>query len=522
LASKPPTYTHPRVVPPSMFRIFGESGSSPFSAGERAAVQRLADFRAGLLIDGIVTDVKSEVGYAACAAYLSCIEAVSHTLGLRPSPRSYRKTFTANYRALFPDGDRRYRVDVLEASVDQQFDIWVNGQKFELDADAIERAQRLQRSWLSLIKALDHWTQSDNKQVGRADLVSALVELDIAWACFESSYIGALIAIEEQARQLVVQAAELERQLAPNPHDQPLCVEAERTFVDCMAHLNSIANHKGKGRQDLRADILERAREVLRGGVVRRGQEAAKILAKDVVASYAAMRAYMRKVSECFEHVDPHLCNNVGLVARLVDYEESWEVGSRYVRQDDMLHAICDIFGEIRQAEELAPELSAMVEDCDVELFMVLPRLVVLAFLANPRGDRADLVRMLLPHRFGPKGDNALVKVDPELKALYIRYKDTAHLLAGKVEGGIAEAKAVLVRQAVLGDIDLPSTMLGAGGAEAGLVRRAARELLLAVETVSLELQRHCPEDWNQCSAVLVHCLMPGDCAPKELGKFQV
>ena len=52
----------------------------------------------------------------------------------------------------------------------------------------------------------------------------------------------------------------------------------------------------------------------------------AHILATDVVDSFSAMREYLREVELCLERVDPHLCNNAGLVARLVDWEESWEV----------------------------------------------------------------------------------------------------------------------------------------------------------------------------------------------------
>lgn len=39
--------------------------------------------------------------------------------------------------------------------------------------------------------------------------------------------------------------------------------EAEVGLVRCVAHLNSVANFKRKGRDDLGVDILESAREVL-------------------------------------------------------------------------------------------------------------------------------------------------------------------------------------------------------------------------------------------------------------------
>eukprot|EP00435_Cladocopium_sp_Y103_P003446 s4768_g1.t1 len=64
---------------------------------------------------------------------------------------------------------------------------------------------------------------------------------------------------------------------------------------------------------------------------------AARTLCGDVVESFVAMRLYLREIGKCLERVDPHLCNNAGLVTRLVDWEESWEVGARYVQNELLL-----------------------------------------------------------------------------------------------------------------------------------------------------------------------------------------
>jgi len=212
------------------------------------------------------------------------------------------------------------------------------------------------------------------------------------------------------------------------------------------------------------------------------------------------------------------LCNNEGLVARLVDYEETWEIGAKYILDAPMLDAICDVFCQVREAQRLAPELTAMIQDCDVELFMVLPRLVVLCFLADPHAQRAGLVRSLLPHRFGPaSSDMAFGKLGPEIEGLCFDFKEAVRLLSASSSCSRGATEEMchamvweeLVRQAVNGERDCgaPKT-----------AQKVARDLLRSVETWSLELQRHCPEDWNQCSAVLVHCLTGGvstDVAPK-------
>jgi hypothetical protein len=46
-----------------------------------------------------------------------------------------------------------------------------------------------------------------------------------------------------------------------------------------------------------------------------------------------------------------------------------------------------------------------------------------------------------------------------------------------------------------------------ADGFASGGHAAAVEALMRTVEGWSLELQRHCPEDWNECSTVLVRCL---------------
>ena len=289
------------------------------------------------------------------------------------APRQYRLKFSANYRALFPDNGRHYRVDVLEASVDQQ-EIWVNGDKFELSTYAIDCAQVLQSAWVSLIVVLEQWQAADVTAAAgsilvqlpdKLGLINVLYAFDAAWAKFENQYISELISIEEQARQIVVRAVELESQLQ-RPELSPATPKAqeiERQFILIIAQLNSVANFRRNGRDDLGCDILEAARAELRSPspVAGRTREAAQILASDILTSYKSMRTYFREVGQIIEHVDPHLCNNQGLVARLVDWEETWEIGVRYVKAKPLLDAVCDLVDEIRAVQKLAPELTTII-----------------------------------------------------------------------------------------------------------------------------------------------------------------
>lgn len=528
-------------------RLLGKTAES-LSTTEEAAVARLVTAHRRLLTEGSRVDTKSETGFAACAAFLAGLDAASRTMRLDSASRTYRVSFTINYRALFPDETRNYRVDVLEASIEQYAVIWVNGDKFEFSAEAMRRAEALQRSWAEVSSLLERWNQaSENPRLYerpvRGEMRNGLVALDFAWASFEHKYISELIEIEEKARRLVVRAIEHERCLqlleahhgdSEELHRLPNYHEEEKRLVACIAHLNSVANFRRKGRDDLGVDVLldsmatlRRCDAAVQAGETTEALSAARILATDVVESYAAMRDYLREVEHCLERVDPHLCNNVGLVARLVDWEESWEVGTRYVQQTQLLNAVCDLVAQIREAQRIVPALTTMCDECDVELFLVLPRIIWLRFLTNPT-QQTGLLKGLLPHRFIEAKDSSTpTKVwDTELETFVEKFRCTKQILFEAQPRGTGSLAAesgekfvwdLLVKRVVSGD--------GSGSRASGnyltvsqrdQVHLVIEDLIHDLEKWSIELQRHCPEDWNQCSAILVQCLTGGTERQKE------
>merc|ERR1719253_2099897 len=185
-------------------KLLGKDTDAP-SATEEVTVSRLAASYRRLLIEGGRVNTKSEAGFNACALFLDGLDVASRTMRLEAAPRSYRVAFTINYRALFPDEARNYRVDVLEASVEQYAVIWVNGDKFEFSAEAMHRAEVLQRAWWQLGLVLERWSEAQegphwHARPTRPEVRSTLVALDFAWASFEEKYISELIDIEDKAR----------------------------------------------------------------------------------------------------------------------------------------------------------------------------------------------------------------------------------------------------------------------------------------------------------------------------------
>jgi len=476
-------------------------------------------------------------------AALQRLDDAANTLRIEVAPRSYRNGFTANYRQLFPYVDKRYyRTDVLDAALDEFMVIWVNGEKFELGAETRLRAQILRDAWGSLGRHLrsQGWDQvAPRPQRSMLELTtvrSVLAFVDQAWSRFEEIYIGDLIHIEQNARGLLLQAVESEQRLAHlEGFHSDISQEAiwsvqeyheeMRSFFAVIGRINAVANTSRKGRDDMNYSVLESACVALRSYDA---WVAARVLATDMVESFDALRAYLRFVKNCPERVDPQLSRNAGLVERLVDLEESWEVCDRYVNHAPMLNTVCNLVYALQAAQRLIPRLVRMCEDCDAELFMVLPRLLWLCALTSS-ARHTELIRSLLPHCFDNGPCNARTDASrlpgaaarlADLLCLFQRAEQLHANAAPAISVGSDERSSddedgpattaaaafweALVRKAV-GEEEAASEGMAARFDEPG--RKAIEDLMHELERWSIELQRHCPEEWNQCSSVILRCL---------------
>eukprot|EP00913_Durusdinium_trenchii_P012675 g11902.t1 len=242
----------------------------------------LAQLLAPWAQEGLLVKCFSQLGAAVTTA-------TARALRLEPANRSYRSGFTINYRALFPDESRNYRVDILEASVEQNAVIWVNGDKFEFSQEAMQCAEDLQRAWSELCHLLDRWKSGDaGDKPQRTEMRTSLVTLDVAWAAFEKKYISELIVIEDQERlptsstprfdglkasppkapnrQTTAESANTISQRLRDMEGKYGETEAllarpeyqaeQRRLVGCISYLNSVANFRRKGRDDLSAEVL--------------------------------------------------------------------------------------------------------------------------------------------------------------------------------------------------------------------------------------------------------------------------
>ncbi|EEA07408.1 uncharacterized protein CMU_035810 [Cryptosporidium muris RN66] len=177
--------------------------------------------------------VKTKEGYRSCKLFLINIELLCEYLNIIPSSREYRNGFTKNYKALFPNIDKRsYRVDVLEAAVDGYSLIWVNGEKFFFQPDVVAAGKDLHNQWQCIIVLILQFEDLLNKfehkyenpesgnasrtveiseidylelfQEWRSYIVSTLKLFDEYWTKFEDLYINNLIKIESISRRFVI------------------------------------------------------------------------------------------------------------------------------------------------------------------------------------------------------------------------------------------------------------------------------------------------------------------------------
>ncbi|EPT31960.1 hypothetical protein TGME49_221250 [Toxoplasma gondii ME49] len=310
--------------------------------------------------------IKAGDGFKACKQFLCALSAAADALQIRPQSREYRHQFTKNYRALFPDQRRHYRVDVLEASQEGYTLIYVNGERFDFHSSVIESGVNFKVAWINTIEKLHQLQRQDltTYQYWRSELVPVLVDLDCKWADFEQEYILELIQIERKARRYVMDVISLENQLVyldssvatlvangdaaiqtAHLHIWQQWQSCRREYVKKMFRLNSIANYRRKGRGDLDLTVLETAENIIKTSESQPGHvyECVSSIAGSCIASFNDFRKHITELSQTPERIDPHLCNNVALVNHLVRVEETWELAQKYLMDSQRLRNVIHI-----------------------------------------------------------------------------------------------------------------------------------------------------------------------------------
>ncbi|OII74553.1 uncharacterized protein cubi_00106 [Cryptosporidium ubiquitum] len=328
--------------------------------------------------------LKTSQGFRGCKLFLSNIEVVNEILEIEASERIYRDSFTNNYKALFPYPKKRfYRVDVLEASIEGYTSIWVNGERFEFNANVIQAGKELHESWICLvtlifqIKDLIEERIKKNKDVNifdfenelwKANIINVLKRFDQSWVEFEKEYITELISIENVARRFILN---LNKHMIDN--EILTCVGAKSNgnnsdviFVNEMQKKEKSENNGNEDDQltsgiqcnGLDPIFFELIKNLYRVLNLNNKQctteninlstweqimQINKLAASSPHSSFSVVGALsMQCMSEMTifleqvvdackipEKIDPHICNNSSLQQQILRVEETWGIARK-------------------------------------------------------------------------------------------------------------------------------------------------------------------------------------------------
>eukprot|EP00930_Biecheleria_cincta_P060174 TRINITY_DN4586_c0_g1_i1.p1 TRINITY_DN4586_c0_g1~~TRINITY_DN4586_c0_g1_i1.p1 ORF type:complete len:538 (-),score=90.94 TRINITY_DN4586_c0_g1_i1:39-1652(-) len=474
-------------------------------------------------------------------AFLEGVTLATSWLGLKPASRAYRSRWTVNYRALFPDERQRYKVEILQAALEASEELFLNGKEYKFSHTTEDARTALNESWASICIHLEGLqipedTQTPAPKPELAEFLQELYKLDSTWADFEGKYINDLIEFERQAKYPLLEAIEAERHLSKfeeNPWRKkqglqcPEYRHRTRALISSLAKLNLAVHPHRKGVRDLSVDVDKACNFLMKCAADNRAEDlgdgkhrdTARVIYQLVIQSLHAMRRYLREVEKCLEKVDSHLESNNGLVERLMDLEESWGICARYVQNKKLFAGLCDLVAQIKCAQTIVPSLASMCEACDAEVFLVIPRIAWLRALMEPSA-QLPVLRHLLPNRFLDDTDQSSKHALSEAPCRDMWRCDVTvascvqefELTLTTLTGGPTMAWELLARRAVNGtheaEDDKIFETLAPG--RASQAKTAVNSFMIQLEALSIELQRHEPEKWNEFVGIVLQCVAGG------------
>lgn len=430
------------------------------------------------------------------------IDTLRHA-NIEPVSRSYRAFWTSNYQLHLGAGtgceELLYSSEVMAAAVDNLQPLGLNGKVHRFSKVGHRLARDFRKALLTLDDML-HFSLSDvfpKRHTWRV----ALTQLDTCWAGFEDIYIRELIQIEELARQPLQEASELERALSLLEGVAPeIAIRGAReALMSAVARLNVIANPLQQLRKDLSGDLLGIALAVIRGtnrGTSDRnnlkGSQPVLVLAQRVLDSFASIRAYLCALDGKMDTIDPVLCNNPGLAECLQGLEACWEIGGKYLVHTAGYNSLCSTVRRVDALCKKSRRFAELCESCDAELFFILPRVFLIEFLLDQQAHR-EVMQRCLPAKFLHNGD---------LSCDVAHLLDMLHRVRASV-GSTDETWNLLQVAVVSGPSWQPSTI---DGHDDFLSVEFLSEFVRKLEGLSMELQRTSPQEWNQCSEVVINC----------------
>lgn len=221
----------------------------------------------------------------------------------------------------------------------------------------------------------------------KEDIRANLEAFDKYWVTFEQLYVFELMLIEADARRYITNAVEIEKELMDMEMKEKskgkIILDSEeynnvrKKLVKVIGQINSVANPEGTGRDDLGADILIKAEQLIRR-VSATQSKAVRCLAEKIKKTFKDLRALFKKYQQNIEVVDPQLRNNPDLVDALYAYENCWEKGAAYFTDAKKCNQLLNFSQIIEAIKEKHSKFATQIEDRDAEIFVSIPCILVL------------------------------------------------------------------------------------------------------------------------------------------------
>eukprot|EP00826_Nyctotherus_ovalis_P057033 TRINITY_DN7791_c0_g1_i17.p1 TRINITY_DN7791_c0_g1~~TRINITY_DN7791_c0_g1_i17.p1 ORF type:complete len:318 (-),score=74.23 TRINITY_DN7791_c0_g1_i17:99-1052(-) len=196
--------------------------------------------------------------------------------------------------------------------------------------------------------------------------------------------------IEKDARRHVVKAIEYDQELrfieAKEKLKGRVVIKNEqyellrRKLVDVCGQINVVANTQGKGRDDLKVEVLWEAEKILRR-VSNYKSRAMRVLSLQIKTVFNRLRTLFRGFAENIDLVDPQLKNNVELTEALLAYEKAWEKGKEFLLDEEKFKVLMSMSELIEGLSEKHTEVKDKIEGVDADIFITIPCLAILKAL---------------------------------------------------------------------------------------------------------------------------------------------
>eukprot|EP00913_Durusdinium_trenchii_P014751 g13836.t1 len=253
-------------------------------------------------------------------------------------------------------------------------------------------------------------------------------------------------------------------------------LERREKIKDLLAkvcEVNACANYRGRGRPKMSYQVLESAAdeflECQAAGAETHAEALAvrEALAKHVLTGFLHLRSYL------FEA----WLKWISIRTRGFFHE----LGARFLRPKDVLNALCSLSVRLGHLQRDHESFAQMVDSQEAELFLVLPRLVLLCALASPEVS-SPFTAAMLPEQFEERVSSLLGLCFSRGTRRSSEWDELLKDCSWKQ----------LVRYALKGPSSAEDETL--------------KVFLTELEALTFDLTRRRPEDWNSCSSLLLRC----------------